>query len=54
VSGEIPPRHKAAYRVLVIKSPDFYYVIHKEPKMGMKVIINLAQVIASRLKGQED
>jgi hypothetical protein len=34
---------------LMIKSPDFYYVIHKEPKMGMKVINNLAQVIASRL-----
>jgi hypothetical protein len=45
---------KAPSRVLVIKSPDFYYVIHKEPRMGMKVIINLAQVIASRLKGQED
>jgi len=35
-------------RVLVIKSPDFYYVLHKEPKTGMKVINNLAQVIASR------
>lgn len=35
-------------KVLVIKSPDFYYVTHKEPKMGMKVINNLAQVIASR------
>jgi hypothetical protein len=45
---------KTPSRVLVIKSPDFYYVIHKEPKMGMKVIINLAQVVASRLKGQED
>ncbi|MDI6763105.1 MAG: cyclic nucleotide-binding domain-containing protein [Thermodesulfobacteriota bacterium] len=41
-------------KVLVIKSPDFYYVLHKEPKMGMKVINNLAQVIASRLKGQVD
>jgi len=40
-------------KVLVIKSPDFYYVIHKEPMMGMKVINNLAQVIASRLKGHE-
>ena len=38
-------------KVLVIKSPDFYYLIHKEPKMGMKVINNLAQVIASRLRG---
>jgi hypothetical protein len=36
-------------KVLMIKSPDFYYVIHKEPKMGMKVVNNLAQVIASRL-----
>jgi hypothetical protein len=38
-------------KVLVIKSPDFYYVIHKEPAMGMKVVNNLSQVIASRLKG---
>ena len=36
-------------KVFVIKSPDFYYTIHKEPKMGMKVLNNLAQVIASRL-----
>jgi CRP/FNR family cyclic AMP-dependent transcriptional regulator len=36
-------------KVLVIKSPDLYYVLHEEPKMGMKVINNLAQVIASRL-----
>jgi CRP/FNR family transcriptional regulator, cyclic AMP receptor protein len=40
-------------KVLVIKSPDFYYVIHKEPKMGMKVINNLSQVIAGRLKRLE-
>jgi CRP-like cAMP-binding protein len=45
---------KTPSKVLVIKSPDFYYIIHKEPKMGMKVINNLAQVIASRLKGHED
>jgi CRP/FNR family transcriptional regulator, cyclic AMP receptor protein len=36
-------------KLLVIKSPDFYYLIHKEPRMGMKVVSNLAQVIASRL-----
>jgi hypothetical protein len=36
-------------KLLVIKSPDFYYVLHKEPRMGMKVINNLAQVVASRL-----
>jgi CRP/FNR family transcriptional regulator, cyclic AMP receptor protein len=40
-------------KVLVIKSPDFYYILHKQPKMGMKVINNLAQVIARRLKGEE-
>jgi CRP-like cAMP-binding protein len=38
-------------KVLVIKSPDFYYLVHKEPKMGMRVINNLSQIIASRLKG---
>jgi len=41
-------------KLLVIKSPDFYYLIHKEPKMGMKVMNNLAQVMASRFKGSED
>ena len=45
---------KTPSKVLVIKSPDFYYVIHKEPKMGMKVVNNLAQIIASRLKEHED
>ena len=41
-------------RFLVIKSPDFYYLIHKEPKMGVKVMDNLAQIIATRFKGPED
>jgi CRP/FNR family cyclic AMP-dependent transcriptional regulator len=41
-------------KLLVIKSPDFYYLIHKEPKMGMKVMDNLAQVMASRFKGPGD
>jgi hypothetical protein len=40
-------------RFLVIKSPDFYYLIHKEPKMGVKVMDNLAQIMASRFKGAE-
>ncbi len=44
---------KTPSKILVIKSPDFYYVIHREPQMGLKVINNLAQVIASRLKGHE-
>ena len=41
-------------RLLVIKSPDFYYLIHKEPKMGMKVMNNLAQVMVTRFKGPGD
>jgi hypothetical protein len=39
----------APSRLLVIKSPDFYYLIHKELRMGVKVMENLAQVVASRL-----
>ena len=39
----------APSKLLVIRSPDFYYALHKEPRMGMKVINNLAQVVASRL-----
>lgn len=41
-------------RFLVIKSPDFYYLIHKEPKLGVKVMDNLARIMASRFKGSED
>jgi CRP-like cAMP-binding protein len=40
--------------LLVMKSPDFYYLIHKEPKMGVKVMDNLARVVASRLRGAEE
>jgi CRP-like cAMP-binding protein len=39
----------APSKLLMIKSPDFYYLIHKEPKMGVKVMGNLAEVVASRL-----
>ena len=39
----------AASKLLVMESPDFYYLIHKEPRMGVKVMSNLAQVVASRL-----
>jgi CRP/FNR family cyclic AMP-dependent transcriptional regulator len=38
-------------KLFVIKSPDFYYLIHKDPKMGVKVMDNLAQIMASRFKG---
>ena len=41
-------------RFLLIKSPDFYYLIHKEPKMGVKVMDNLTQIMASRFKGTEN
>jgi len=37
--------------VLVIRNLHFYDFIHKEPKMEIKVLSNLAQVIASRLRG---
>ncbi len=43
----------APSKVLVIQSPDFYYILHKEPKMGMKMINNLAQIIASRFSSIE-
>jgi len=41
-------------RLLVMKSPDFYYLIHKDPRMGVKVMDNLARVVASRLKGTRE
>jgi len=41
-------------RLLVIKSPDFYDLVHKEAKMGLKIMNNLAQVVASRLKAFVD
>ncbi len=32
-------------RLLVIKSPDFYDLVHDETKMGIKIMDNLAQVV---------
>jgi len=40
-------------KFLVIKSPDLYYLIHKEPKIEVKVMDNLAQIMANRFKGAE-
>jgi len=37
-------------RLLVINGPDFYELIHRESKLGLKIMDNLAQVVASRLK----
>lgn len=44
----------APSRLLVIKRPDFYDLIHKETKMGLKIMDNLAQVVSSRLKAFVD
>lgn len=41
-------------RFWVIKSPDFYDLIHNEPKWGGVIMDNLAQIMASRFKGSED
>jgi hypothetical protein len=43
----------APSRLLIIESPDFYYFIHKEQEIGMKIMDNLTQVVAARLKGHE-
>ncbi len=37
-------------KVLVIKSPDFYELVHRDEKMGLKIMENLAQIVANRLK----
>jgi CRP-like cAMP-binding protein len=39
-------------KLLVTKGKNFYYFIHKEPKIEMKVLSNLTQIIASRLRGE--
>ena len=44
----------APSRLLVIKSPDFYNLVHQDPKMGFKIMDNLAQVVAGRLKAFVD
>jgi len=44
----------APSRLLVIKSPDFYDLVHKETKMGLRIMDNLAQVVSSRLKAFVD
>ena len=37
-------------RLLVIKSPDFYAMVHQDSKLGLKIMDNLAQVVSGRLK----
>ena len=37
-------------RLLVIKGPDFYEMVHRDSKTGLKIMDNIAQVVAGRLK----
>jgi CRP-like cAMP-binding protein len=37
-------------RLLVITGPDFYEMVHRDSKTGLKIMDNLAQVVAGRLK----
>jgi CRP-like cAMP-binding protein len=41
-------------KLLVINSPDFYALVNQDPKMGLKIMNNLAQVVASRMKAFVD
>ncbi|MDI6752850.1 MAG: cyclic nucleotide-binding domain-containing protein [Thermodesulfobacteriota bacterium] len=41
-------------KVLVINSPKFYELVHKDSKIGLKIMDNLAQVVASRMKAFVD
>ncbi len=44
----------APSKLLVIKSPDFYELVHKDGKVGLKIMDNLARVVAGRLKAYVD
>lgn len=41
-------------KLLVIKSPDFYELVHRNTQMGLKIMDNLAQVVAQRMKAFVD
>ena len=41
-------------KLLVIMSPDFYSLINGNPTMGVKIMNNLAKIVASRMKAFED
>src|SRR5271157_5691743 len=41
-------------KLLVIKSPDFYDLIHKDAKVGLMLMDNLSKIVASRLKAFVD
>ncbi len=44
----------APSKVWVIKSPDFYNLVHKDTKIGLKIMDKLSQVVAGRLKAFVD
>ena len=57
----VPPNRYTASAVtitpsqlLVIKSPDFYDLVHRNTKIGLKIMDNLAQIVSSRLKAFVD
>ncbi len=37
-------------KILIIKSPDFYDLIHKDAKLGLMIMDNLSRIVAGRLK----
>jgi len=41
-------------RLLVIKSPDFYDLVHHDSQIGLIIMDNLSQVVASRMKAFVD
>ncbi len=41
-------------KLLIIKSPDFFDLVHQNPQMGLKIMDNLAQVVAKRMKAFVD
>jgi len=40
----------APSQLLVLASPDFYDLVHKDSRLGLKIMDNLAQVVSGRLK----
>jgi CRP/FNR family cyclic AMP-dependent transcriptional regulator len=57
----VPPNRYTASAVtttpsslLVIKSPDFYNLVHQNAAMGLKIMDNLAQIVAGRMKAFVD
>lgn len=44
----------APSKLLVINSPDFYELVHQNTQMGLKIMDNLAQVVAKRMKAFVD